>query len=377
MYFSPEHTEQIILILFVTFVTMASIQLIYTLLVHGSLLRKVRKVEDINYPPVSIVICARNESDNIFKNLPTILAQNYPKFEVIVVNHQSTDDSKYILHAFAQEYDNLRIIEIARNEHLKMGKKLPLSMGIKGAKYDKLLLTDADCLPSSNQWLKLMARNFSVKEQIVLGYSPHRKQPGFLNSLIRFDTTWIGMNYLGAARLGTGYMGVGRNMSYCKNLFEESKGFKSHYSILSGDDDLFFQEVANKRNYTVELDPDSFTYSAAKDSWEDWIIQKKRHLSTSPHYKVIKKLLLGTYPITLFFLLVTFVILLFEVKYRWITLGIFSFVFLLKWFVQGRCFMKLKERKLISVLPFMELLYFIILPVIYYGLNNKTKERWR
>lgn len=377
MYFSPEHIEQFYRILFYTFIAAASIQLIYVAWVQGSLLKKTSETTPTKKPAVSIVICARNESDNLFKNLPLVLEQDYPSFEVIVVNHQSIDDSKYILHAFQQQYKHLRVIEITRNQHLKMGKKLPLSMGIKGAKNECIVVTDADCKPASDQWLKLMIGEYTEEKKIVLGYSPYTKSRGFLNTVIRFDTAWIGMNYLGASKAGVPYMGVGRNMSYEKRLFHESNGFKKHYSILSGDDDLFFQEVAKKGNHTIQINPDSFVYSEPKKTWSEWFTQKRRHLGTAGHYKVIKKLLLGIYPLTLFILLLTFVILLFDAEYRIQSLSVFGGVFCLKWLIQARCMIKLRENSLIAFFPFLEFIYFILLPIIYYGTNNKVKERWR
>ncbi len=377
MYFSPDHTEQILTLLFAAFCTVSMIQLLYTLWIHGSLLRKNEQITGNQLPAISVIICARNEADNIFKNLAIILEQDYPKFEVIVVNHQSTDDSKYILHAMQQTYKHLRVIEIAKNNHLKHGKKLPLSMGIKGAKYPYIMLTDADCQPTNRGWLIAMARNFSDSKPIVLGYGPYISTGGFLNKMIRFDTAWVGMNYLGSARAGFGYMGVGRNMGYTKELFMQSSGFKNHYALLSGDDDLFFQEIAKNKNYSIEIDPNSFVYSEPKDTWQDWFNQKRRHFTTAPHYKVIKKWMLGTYPLTLFLQLLTFVILLFNPTFRMMSLLIFIGVFGIKWIIQGRCMLKLKETNLIPLFPFLEIIYFGILPIIYFGGDNKRKERWR
>ncbi|MBU2019370.1 MAG: glycosyltransferase [Bacteroidetes bacterium] len=376
MYFSPDQIRYIFDLTFAFLCIAGSVQLIYLIFIHGGLLRKQKEVNSGFFPPVSIVVCARNESDNIYKHLPMLLNQDYPNFEVVIVNHQSTDDSKYILYAFQQEYSNLHIIEISRNQHLKIGKKMPLSMGIKGAKYDHVLLTDADCEPQSNQWLRSMASQFSDKNEIVLGYSPYKKENGWLNALIRFDTTWIGMNYLGAARNGLGYMGVGRNMGYKKDLFHKVGGFKKHHSVLSGDDDLFFQTIA-KRNYCINIQDEAFVSSIPKETFEEWIQQKRRHLTTATHYKVIKKWMLGIYPLTLFILLVSFVILLFDEKWRIIALAVFTSTILIKWLIQGYCFRKLKEPKLIWYLPLYEILYFSLMPFIYYGIHNKRELKWR
>jgi|TARA_R110000737_G_scaffold117240_3_gene149949 glycosyltransferase involved in cell wall biosynthesis len=377
MHFSPELLGILIWITFITLCSTALIQLVFSILVHGSILRKTKTPEKNFYPPVSIIIAARNESENLLNNLPSILEQDYPQFEVIVVNHQSIDDSKFILHTLKQRYSNLKVTEMERNAHQKVGKKLPLSIGIKGASNDYLLFTDADCMPTSNQWLKKMANQFSDKKEIVLGYGPYQKQKGLLNAIIRYDTAWIGMNYLGSAKFGIPYMGVGRNLAYTKNIYDQVDGFRSHYSVVSGDDDLFIQDAAKKKNYSICIDPDTFCYSAPKQTWEDWVIQKSRHYTTSKHYKVFKKWMLGIYPLTLLLLLVSFVTLLFNEQFRWWSLGIFAFVVVVKWIVQGNVYLKLKEKSFIPFLPFVEIGYFLLLPYLFYSVDGKRKGRWK
>lgn len=198
-------------------------------------------------PAVSVIIAARNEEDNLFHFLPKILEQDYPEFEVIVVNHQSIDDSSHLLKALQRQYEHLKVIDIERSKHLPNGKKLPLTVGIKGAQYEHLLFTDADCVPSSRYWIREMAGQFSETKEIIIGYGPYKKEPGLLNRLIRLDTTFIAINYLSFALARIPYMAVGRNLAYTKSAFFSVEGFKSHYGLQSGDDDLFIQEAARKR----------------------------------------------------------------------------------------------------------------------------------
>lgn len=377
MYFSPEQLFLLSTILLVTFGLSVLIQLYYTIWVHGSLLRKEKVTPPLKYPSISVIIAARNEAENLTKNLGAVLTQDYPSFEVIVVNHQSIDDSKYVLHIYKQSYPHLKVIELERNHHQKVGKKLPLSVGIKGAKNEHLVFTDADCLPSSDQWLKEISAQFDDKKQIVMGYGPYNKTKGFLNALIRFDTAWIAMNYLGAAKSGIPYMAVGRNMAYTQSVYHNVQGFKSHYSVLSGDDDLFIQDAAKKKNYTICLSPDAFCYSDAKETWQEWVTQKQRHFSTSKYYKVFKKWMLGIYPLSLLILLLSFVTLLFNEQYRWLCLGVFVAVFVLKWIVQGLIYKKLKEKKFVPFLPFLELGYFLLLPYLFYRTERNRKGTWK
>ena len=378
MQFFPIFEFTLTTILFCLFSLMALIQIIYTLFIHGKLsfFTGRKNTKSSNYPDVSVLISARNESDNLYENLPLILEQDYPNFEVIVINHQSVDDSSHILNAYAHQYKNLRVIEVERSVHLKPGKKLPLTLGIKGSKYEHLFFTDADCRPASNQWLKSMAQYFTDEKQIILGYAPHVKKQGFLNQLIRFDTTWVAINYLSMALAKMPYMGVGRNLAYTKTLFNSVNGYKSHYSIASGDDDLFIQETITRKNFAINIDPVSFCYSEGSDNWENWYMQKSRHFTTAGRYNVFKKAMLGIYPLTMLILLISFVILLFDESFRLVTLSGFGFVVLLKWWIQARCFKKLKEPSFIALLPLYDIGYAIFLPILYYTTDKKEIRKW-
>ena len=379
MEFIPAFDLSIIFYLFVAFALFATIQLLYVLLIHARLAfhRMDKQPTNSQLHPVSVIIAARNESDNLFKNLPIILEQNYPEYEVIVVNHQSMDDSNYILNAFQMEYSYLKVVNVEKNPHLLTGKKLPLTLGVKAAKYEHLVFTDADCLPKSNLWLQKMVEKFTEKKSIVLGYGPYQEEKGLLNKIIRFDTIFIALNYFSFALSKMPYMGVGRNLAYTKEVFNSVKGFKSHYSILSGDDDLFIQETAKNKNYSMQLDPDSFCYSEAETTWKAWLQQKSRHYSTSVRYKVMNKALLGIYPMTLLLFWISFVILMFDSEYRWITLAYFGLVVVVKWWIQGRCLLKLKAKSFILLLPFLDLFYAVLIPSMYYASEKSTNSKWK
>lgn len=361
---------------FFIFLGFVGIQLLHTLFIFGRLAFHRNKAKQEELPPVSVIIAARNESENLHKFLPFILEQDYPEFEVIVVNHQSIDDSQYVLNALERQYPKLSTVKVERSQHLKYGKKLPLTLGIKRAKYEHMLFTDADCKPASNQWIKGMVANFSKKKQIVLGYGPYEKRKGLLNFLIRFDTAWIAMNYMSMAKSGLPYMGIGRNMAYTKTVFDKVNGFKSHYAISSGDDDLFIQEAAKKRNYTINNNPDSYCYSPAPKTWKEWFNQKSRHYTTSERYKVIKKLMLGIYPLTLILLNISFVILLLDPNFFWITLASYLLLLIIKWIILGRAMSQLNEKKFIVFMPIMDIVYAILAPTMYYAIDKKELEKW-
>jgi len=374
--FIPEFEFETETYVFLFFCFMVLLQLLYVSFIYARLAFHKEKKIDPPTPDVSVIIAARNESENIFKYLPFILEQDYPNFEVVIVNHQSADDSKFILCAYQRQYPHLRIIELQKSPHIQFGKKLPITMGIKGAKHEHLLLTDADCKPDSNQWLRKMAGQFTEKEQIILGYGPYKRSKGMVNAIIRFDTAWIGMSYLSMAKARLPYMGIGRNMAYTKSVFNGVKGFRSHSAISSGDDDLFIQEAAKKKNYTIKIDPETFCYSEPEKTWKDWMSQKSRHYTTAGRYNVIKKMMLGIYPLSLLIMLGTFVSLLFDANFLLMSLFLFSFVTILKWIILGRVFNKLKESKFIAWLPLLDIGYALLAPIMYYTIDNTDVKKW-
>lgn len=364
-------------VFFLVFAGCFVVQMIYLFWIFTGLLPKPAAKTVPKYPGISIVISARNEEDNLHQNIPAWCEQNYPNFEVIIVNDQSFDDSKYIVKAYQKKYKNLRLVDLERVRNRRVGKKLPLTVGIKGAKFEYILLTDADCKPASNVWIRRIASNFTEKKQIVLGYSPYLKKKGMLNAFIRFDAVFVALQYLNLAKRGVAYMGVGRNLGYHNQLFHNVSGFKSHYHIPSGDDDLFIQEVAKKRNFTIDYHPESFVYTNPKTTWRAWFSQKKRHFQTAPQYKVFHKALLGIFPMTLLLMLFSFVILLFVTDW-WAILGtVIAFRYIGYWILWGVSFKRLGSKDLIYLIPIFEIIFLFVLPIIYTARPETTEKKWQ
>ncbi|MGB1646719.1 MAG: glycosyltransferase [Crocinitomicaceae bacterium] len=365
----------IILFLFTLFIGTIIVQLYYILFIFQKLaFLNFQRKSASNEIPISVIIAARNESHNLQENLRFILEQDYSNFEVIVVNNNSTDDSYQVLSALKKGYNHLEIIEFNNPDHVRQGKKLPLTLGIKAAKNEHLLLTDADCKPKSNQWIKKMARGFKEKE-IILGYGPYIKTSGLLNSIIRFDTAWIGMNYFSFALNGFAYMGVGRNLAYTKSAYQAVDGYKSHHMLASGDDDLFIQEASKKSSLGIEIDADTHCFSPSKNTWSEWVHQKSRHFTTTPKYSFIKKLLLATYPITLVVAWFSFVSLMMLSNSVFIC-SIMILFYTIKWWIQGKCLIKLNQRKFALFFPLWDLFYSFLSPVLYMMGKTKRNKNW-
>lgn len=242
---------------------------------------------------MSVIVCARNEGENLQDYLQTLLAQDYPKFEVIVVNDGSEDKTQEVLERYALVSNNLYVTFVPRDAHMISTKKLALTIGAKAAHYDYLLLTDADCRPESRQWIREMVKGFAPKKghetEIVLGYGAYFEEDTLLNSLLNYDTLFNGMQYLGMAAAGHPYMGVGRNLAYRRATFFEHSGFRGLLAERAGDDDLFVNKIATRHNTSIVCSRESLTWSVPKHTWQEWIHQKRRHLSVSPNYKAGSK----------------------------------------------------------------------------------------
>ncbi len=236
-------------------------------------------------PPLSVVICARNEGENLARFLPAVLEQDYPSYEVVVVNDCSEDNTDDVLGIMMKRYKHLRVSMIQQNPGFTHTKKLAMLVGIKAARNELLVFTDADCRPASVNWLREVATAGNDKTDIIIGYGGYMPEQGLLNSYIRYETMFTGMQYFGMAMAGAPYMGVGRNLAYRKSFFFEKGGFGPHNHIMSGDDDLFVNRNATGDNCSLMLSHDSFTLSIAQKSLGAWVKQKRRHLSTAVYYR--------------------------------------------------------------------------------------------
>lgn len=364
-------------IVFTVFCVVIAIQVFYYLFFYTRLAfyRAPQKQETFEHP-VSVVVCARDEADNLVRNLPGILVQDYKTtHEIIVVNDNSIDESRYILDEFKKSFKNLKPIELTQEAKLIIGKKFPLSMGIKSAKHEILLLTDADCVPASESWIHKMQAGYTNGIEIVLGYGAHHKKAGFLNKIIRFETFHTALQYLSYALAGIPYMGVGRNLSYKRDVFIRNKGFSSINQIPSGDDDLFINQVATKRNTTIVIDPDAHTLSEPRNTWGDWMKQKYRHYTTSKYYLFKHKFLLGLYSFSLFLIYPLLAVSVIFYNW-WLALAVYGVRFLIQALVYFKAMKKLNESDLWPFFLLFDIWMFfysiLFLPAIW----KRPRKNW-
>ncbi|MFW6100511.1 MAG: glycosyltransferase [Bacteroidota bacterium] len=355
------------------------VQLVYYLGIYARIWFYREPPEPSAFPPVSVVICAKNEEVNLEKNLPAVLEQDYPDFEVIVVNDGSSDDSDMVLTRLQHQYKHLHSTEIKKDQKFAHGKKLAVTVGIKKAKHDWLLFTDADCYPAGQNWIRSMAKNFDDKTSLVLGYGGYQSRRGFLNTLIRYDTLTIALQYFTYALAGFPYMGVGRNLAYRKQLFYKNKGFAGHYHLNSGDDDLFVNQTARKHNTRVQISKDASVVSDPHKSFTQWFKQKRRHLSTASYYRKKTKWRLLTETCSRIIFYVFFVLsLVFFSEYLIYTVGIFVFRLIIQLFVYKNLINRLGEKYFLLLSMF----YDILIPMLNFVgvVTNKiysNNNKWR
>lgn len=354
------------------------IQLYFIFVIHIKL-RAFKPAADVvsTTQPVSVIICARNEEENLIKNLPAILEQSYPDFEVVVVNDCSVDDSDLVLKELGLKYPHLKTVNIAEHVRFKHGKKFAATLGIKAAKNEFLVFTDADCQPASPQWLKRMAQHFSGGTEIVLGYSPYLTCSTFVNKLIRFETFFTALNYLSFALADNPYMGVGRNLAYRKSLFFKGKGFASHMHIPSGDDDLFVNQNANFRNTVIEIHPESFVWSEPKRTFSSYLNQKIRHMGAGKAYKASHKLVLSAQAASAIMFYITLFTLIFLGAQWYLLISIYILRLTAQIFTYWQVFKKLAYKDLIWSLPIFDFVYYFYILALTFISLFKKKVQWR
>ena len=281
------------MVLLFLFAFIVLINCVYFLLFSKFSLRSKNKEAQKNYIPLSLVVYTKNQALNLKDNIPLWLEQEYPDFEIILVNDASFDDTLNVMELFEENNENIKIVNVENNETFWGSKKYALTLGIKKASHQRMIFTGADCKPASNKWLNEMGAHFSSKKQIVLGYGSYFKKKGLLNKLIRFDTLLTAIQYFSFTLFGMPYMGVGRNLAYSSNVYYDNGGFVSHMEIQAGDDDLFINQAATKTNTAICFSKKSFTYSESKSSWKEWISQKKKHITTTKLYQFKHQFLLS------------------------------------------------------------------------------------
>lgn len=364
----------------------ALIQIIYYVFIFSRIIfHRNRETTANQSDPVTVIVCARNELENLQELIPILDSQDYPEFEILIMNDRSTDGTDDFLEENYGNWAHVRYITINQVYDHITPKKYAITVAVKHASHQNLLFTDADCRPTGDNWIQSMMAQLSDSKEIALGFSPYFKFPGLLNWFIRCETFYSAVQYFSFAKSGRPYMGVGRNLLYQKDLFLNNKGFYKHSRVMGGDDDLFINQVASSKNTVINTDPESFMYSYPHTTWKGWYKQKTRHLSVSKYYRPINKFLLGILSASHVATWVTFAISVMAGIYfqEYFFLEITGAIFLLRWLIQWIT-LGIINRKLGNTISsftfiFMDfafLLYYLFMSGIVFT-NKQLKIEWR
>ena len=336
-----------------------------------------RPQKTVSVVPVSVIVAARNEAENLIKLIPALLHQNHPDFEVIIVLDRCSDESLDLVKKW--EKDDLRI-QCVLIDHLPnhfSPKKYALTLGIKKAKHEWLLFTDADCLPAGDEWISEMSGLMTPEHDMVLGFGPYHENILKLNKFIQFETLMTAMDYAALNLLGFPYMGVGRNLAYRKSLFLAALGFNKYQHVQGGDDDLFVQYQGLKGKVACCFEPKSLMYSEGKTNWADYWLQKKRHFQVGKFYKtgfkafqLVKSLIL-VIPWICLFLAPFFKNSVFIVSISFILL------FIVKALIHRTVAHKIGQGYHYLFLPILELFYIIFVPIAAILSFFSKKIKWK
>lgn len=362
------------MILTVIFIVLTIIRLVYYVVLFSRIGRCVDKIQDglqiksdIEDPGVSIIVCAKNEYNNLQVLLPALINQSYVNKEIIIVDDYSTDNTRNLRTRFPT------INWLTPLENIE-GKKSALSYGIELAVKEWILLTDADCIPG-NEWVESMVANRGNSD-VILGYSPMIKKSGLINLFSRYETYLTAIQYLSYSILGIPYMGVGRNIMYRKTIFKAVDGFESHRDVLSGDDDLFVQSAIDHGNIGINLDQKSFVYTHTEVKWKGFITQKLRHISTSYKYKLKHQMMLSIFAISHIMWSMALIYSLVSGTAKTTIVVITGVYWMLCVIAQYKTSKRLSEKSILPFYPVLDIMtsiYYIIMAIVS-GLNIKRKQ---
>jgi len=364
-----------ILIALILLIPVCVIQLAYYWIFFSRLaFYRIKKVSD-EKPAVSIVLTANNQYAYLYKYLPVLLDQDYPDFEVLVVNDNSDDGTEDLLKELSRQFDNLKSIALRQSLNWFKGRKFPLSLGIKSARNDIIVLIDAACRPESKNWISEITTAYQNKVEIVLGYTTF-ETPSFINRFLRFTAFYDALVYLSLALSGIPFKGIGKNLSYKRELFYRHKGFSSHYTISAGDDEIFVNKTANSKNTAICISKDSIVKSTTKVSFFKWLQHEKSRLNIRKYFKTGHRFLISLFSASTFLFYGLFIYLLVAGVPWFIPVSVFGLRLISQVIIFGLVQKKLSEKKLLLFSPLFEIVIVAIDFIIWLVLLFAKRSKW-
>jgi len=333
------------------------------------------------FPSVSVIIVAENDYQNLRRNISALLEQDYPDFEVVVVNSSPQETASfYLLKGSQDKYSNLKIVDLPSvKTTFHSNKKFLLAIGVKESVKDILLATNIDCQPNSPYWIRSMVSQMNGEKQLVLGYTG--LTTAHANRFYRLDKVNTSLTYLSLARCGMPYTGTGDNLACSRELFNKAHGFVSHYAIPYGEDTLFVNRNATRKNTTVALAPDSLVHIQTKMRFRRWMYLKKVARCSQKHYKKRHRFMLTLFPFTRFLCYLSFIGLLCLLPLNtmfylyYIIIGIFALRMFSQLFITKKAMQRFHEKGLLFLQPFLEPVYMILSWVTFFKTLFRRKRK--
>ena len=350
----------------ITFAGVVFFQILYYWIIFGRVAffnpKKHLAVADATtLPSVSVIIIAENDYHNLRKNLLSVLEQKYHDYEVVVVNSSPQETASfYLLKSLREQYPHLKIVDLPDVRTFYSRKKFLIALGVKESVKDMLLFTNTDCQPCSPYWIHSMVSQTNHQKQLALGYSGLFASS---NKFYRLDMLHSSLTYLSLARCGMPYTGNGNNLAYSRELFNNANGLVSHYAVPYGEDTLFINKNATKKNTTVVLNPDSLVYTHSKMTFKRWIYLKKNARLSQKHYKKSHRFVLSLFPFTRFICYLTFIGLLCLLPlsmFYYIIIGIFALRMSSQLIITQKTIQRFHEKGLLLLQPLLEPIYMLL-----------------
>jgi len=360
-------------ITFYVFIGVVVVQLFYYLGIYSKFAFTKPQASTPKRVPISVIVCAKNEAEHVKQFVPLLAEQDYPDYEIVLIDDASSDETLDLFEAFEKQYNNIRVVKVQNNEAFWGNKKFALTLGIKAARKEYLLFTDADCYPASKDWISNMSSQFTMSKTIVLGYGAYEKiKRSFLNKIIRFDAMFAATRYFSWAKAGHPYTGDGQNLAYKKEEFFKVNGYINHMNIRSGEDALFVNEAANTKNTTICYTPESFTYCESKKTYKEWYLQKRKQVFTASFFKASDKIFINMFHISQLLFLILAVVLA-ALQFNWMFLvPVIVFRYVVTWITVGYSAAKLREKDTVYWYPVLEIiLIFTQVNVFFSNLISK------
>ena len=364
--------------IFIAFLIVFSIQLTYYLFIFGKFSFSKKTENNNQKPPISVIICTKNQEQNVLNYIPLLLNQNYPNFEIVLIDNASSDGTLDVFEEFEKNNSNIKLVKVENNEAFWGNKKFALTLGIKAAKNEYLLFTDPQCYPTSTEWIAEMSTHFSKEKTIILGYNSIIKiKNSFLNKLIRFENLLSSTQAFGWAKAGKPYTGNGKNLAYKREEFFKTNGFIEHMKTRTGEDALFINQAANSNNTTICTSKNSTILTNETPNFKQWIHTTRIVYNNHSKFKLFDKLQLKTFYTSQLLVIILPIILLAN-QYQWIIVAsLLTTRYIITWITLGYSANKLNQKDLLVLYPIYEITTLLIQLNIFIT-NKITKPKdWK